>query len=196
MATFLASIVNIFLDILEIVVISLTIFILSYIFVFQTHQVIGDSMLPNFFDQEYVLTDKFTYMFLRQPVRGEVVIIKYPKAPEYEYIKRVIGLPGDTIKISDGQVYLKEGDDWNKLDEAAYLPNGVQTVGRSFLPIDTPLTIPKDNYLVMGDNREVSSDGREWGFVEKKFLVGRAMIRVWPPTKFGAIIQNPTYPNL
>jgi len=184
--------VGLFLDLLEIVVISLTIFIISYIFIFQTHQVIGDSMLPSFFNNEYLLTDKFTYKFIRQPVRGEVVIFKYPKAPQYEYIKRIIGLPGDTLKIMGGSVYFLKGDVWAKLNET-YIPSDVNTFARSFLPENKEYTVPKDDYVVMGDNREVSSDSREWGPVPKNLLVGRALIRVWPPTKFGAVIQDPTY---
>lgn len=192
MNSFLAGIVGLFLDLLEIVVISLTIFIISYIFVFQTHQVIGDSMLPNFFNNEYLLTDKFTYKFIRQPVRGEVVIFKYPKAPQYEYIKRIVGLPGETLKVMGGSVWLKSGENWTKLNES-YIASNVQTFARGFLPENKEYTVPKDDYAVMGDNREVSSDSREWGPVPKNLLVGRALIRLWPPTKFGAVIQDPSY---
>ncbi|MCX6784093.1 MAG: signal peptidase I [candidate division WWE3 bacterium] len=183
---------SLLLDVLEIIVISLTIFVISYIFVFQTHQVIGDSMLPNFTDKEYVLTDKLTYLLFRKPVRGEVVIIKYPKAPEYEYIKRVIGLPGDTLKISDGKVFIKEASGWVQMPEP-YIPKEVITFGRAFLPNETPYTVPADNYLVFGDNREVSSDSREWGLVDMKFMVGRAMLRLWPPSSKGLVINDPTY---
>ena len=149
-------------------------------------------MLPNFFDKEYVLTDKFTYKFLRPPVRGEVVIINYPKDPQFEYIKRVIGLPGDTIKVSGGKVWVLENGVFKALNES-YIPAGVITTGRTFLAENQEYTVPKDSYIVMGDNREVSSDSREWGLVAKNFLVGRALIRLWPPTKFGAVVKNPTY---
>lgn len=149
-------------------------------------------MLPNFFDQEYVLTDKFTYKFIRQPQRGEVVIVNYPKNPTFEYIKRVIGLPGDTLKIMGGQIWLKKNGNWEELRESYLAPN-IKTFGHTFLSENQEFAVPKDNYLVMGDNREVSSDGREWGLVPKKYLVGRALIRVWPPSKLGAIVNNPTY---
>lgn len=149
-------------------------------------------MLPNFFDQEYVLTDKFTYKFIRQPVRGEVVIVNYPKNPTFEYIKRVIGLPGDTLKIMGGKVWLKQNGAFVELKES-YIASNIRTFGHTFLSENQEYTVPKDNYLVMGDNREVSSDSREWGLVPKKYLIGRALIRLWPPTKFGALIKNPIY---
>lgn len=187
-----SNIVGVLLDLLEVIVVSLTIFIVSYIFVFQTHQVVGDSMLPNFFYKEYVLTDKFTYKFLRPPTRGEVVIVNYPKAPEYEYIKRVIGLPGETLKINGGLVYLKQNGAFIPLNES-YIASGVKTFGRTFLTEGQEYTVPKDNYIVLGDNREVSSDSREWGLAPKKYLVGRALIRLWPPSKFGLTVKNPTY---
>jgi len=194
MSSFLAGAVAVGLDALEVIVISLTIFVISYIFVFQNHQVIGDSMFPNFLDKEYVLTDKLTYMFIRPPVRGEVVIFKYPKAPEYEYIKRIIGLPGETLKVKDSKMWLQKTDgDWQQLDESSYLKESVITFGRSAIKDDTPFKVPVESYLVLGDNREVSSDSREWGIVPKNLLIGRAMFRLWPPSKLGLIIKNPAY---
>src|SRR3989344_3889765 len=94
-----------FLDFIETIVIALAIFVVVYRFLFQPHQVKGNSMYNNFYDGEYLLTDKVSYNF-RAPERGDVVIFKAPQNEEYDYIKRVIGLPGDTVKISRGQVYL------------------------------------------------------------------------------------------
>ena len=194
MSSFLAGAVAIGLDALEVIVISLTIFVISYIFVFQNHQVIGDSMFPNFLDKEYVLTDKLTYMFVRPPVRGEVVIFKYPKAPEYEYIKRIIGLPGEILKVKEGKIWLQKQDEsWQQLDESNYLKSSIITFGRTAIKDDTPFKIPTDSYVVLGDNREVSSDSREWGIVSKNLLIGRALFRLWPPSKLGLVIKNPTY---
>src|SRR3989338_237237 len=96
-----------FLDFIETIVIALAIFVVMYRFLFQPHQVSGSSMFANFHDGEYLLTDKVSYRF-NLPQRGDVVVFKAPKNEEYDYIKRVIGLPGDRIKIEAGHVFVND----------------------------------------------------------------------------------------
>src|SRR3972149_5842868 len=98
MATVLRKLGSFFLDILQTLVLAASIFVISWLFLFQPHQVIGSSMDPNFQDKEYLLTEKVSYRF-RPPQRGDIVVFKAPPDPERDYIKRVIGLPGETIKI-------------------------------------------------------------------------------------------------
>lgn len=172
-----------FLDFIEIVVIALAMFVVMYIFLFQPHQVKGNSMFPNFYDGEYLLTDKISYR-LNQPKQGEVIIFKAPKNEDYDYIKRIIGLPGDAIRISNGKVYLN-----SKLLKEAYLPPGLETAAGDFWQEGKSLTIPANNFFVMGDNRAHSSDSRDWGPVPKENIIGKAWFRYWPPNQIGLIPQ-------
>ena len=170
-------------DIIETVVLALAIFVVMYLFLFQPHQVKGASMEPNFYDGEYILTDKITYRF-RPPKRGEVVIFKAPKNPDLDYIKRIIGLPGEKIKIENGGLYING----QRLYEN-YLPETTNISGGLFLPKGKEVKIPKNSYFVLGDNRSHSSDSREWGPVQKEDIIGRAFLRYWPPNRVGILPQ-------
>lgn len=177
----LKSIGNFILDTIETIVIALAMFAMMYLFLAQPHQVHGESMLPNFEDKEYLLTEKVTYYF-REPKRGEVVIFKFPKAHEYDYIKRLIGLPEETMLIEDGKikVFNAEHPEGFILDEP-YLDPQTKTQGRTIIKPGQKFHIPKGHYVLMGDNREKSSDSREWGTVKRDELIGRAWLRYWPP---------------
>ena len=173
---------TIFLDIVETVVIALAIFVIIYLFLFQPHQVRGSSMAPNFFDSDYLLTDKISYR-LNTPKRGDVIIFKAPKNEEYDYIKRVVGLPGETISINESnQVILN-----NQIFDEPYLGPNLKTFGGVFLEIGKTVTVPEDQYFVLGDNRNHSSDSRDWGFVPKENIIGKAWLRYWPPKMMGVI---------
>jgi len=178
---FFRKVGSFFLDIIEIAVIALAMFVLMYLFLFQPHQVRGNSMYPNFHDGEYLLTDKISYR-LNQPKRGEVIIFKAPKNEEYEYIKRIIGLPGDTVKIKEGKVYIND----NLLKEP-YLPEDYQTFAGSFGQEGEDISLPANQYFVLGDNRNHSSDSRDWGTVPKENIIGKAWFRYWPPSQMGLI---------
>jgi len=167
-------------------------FVISYLFFFQPHQVNGNSMLPNFHDKELVLTDKFFYKKFSEPKRGDVIIIKYPKNEELEYIKRLVGLPGEKIAVRENKVYIynnEHPDGWALAEP--YVPPENTTTSKSFIGT-APVEIPEGNYIVMGDNRPVSSDSREWGLVTKKQIVGKALVRYWPITQT-TIIKTPDY---
>src|SRR3990167_4846182 len=112
-----------FLDILEVVVLAFALFLFSYLLVFQPHKIDGRSMEPNFHDKEFLLTNKFGYKVLKQsPQRGDVVVLKPPNEPDKEFIKRVVGLPGDKVSIHEGNVFVN-GEELNE----TYIPGNVET---------------------------------------------------------------------
>jgi len=174
------------LDSIQALVLSLSVFVLLYLFIAQPNQVKGNSMVPNFIDKEFLLTDKITYR-LREPIRGDVVVFKAPPSEacseeECEYIKRVIGMPGETISLKDGKVYIND----LLLDEN-YLPSDFVTDPGNYLAVGISITVPEGNYILMGDNRSHSRDSREFGPINKKSIVGRAFFSYWPPDSFGVI---------
>lgn len=183
MAPFLRNLGTFFLDILQTVVLAASLFVISYLFLFQPHQVIGNSMEPNFEDQEYVLTDKVSYRF-HSPQRGDVVVFRSPPDPERDYIKRIIGLPEEKIKVQGGQVYID-----NQLLKENYLPPGSYAMAGRFLKEGQEFQIPSNYYIVLGDNRSHSSDSREWGSVHRQNIVGKAFLRYWPLEEIETIPQ-------
>jgi len=170
-----------FLDFLETIVVSLAIFAVVYIFLFQPHQVDGQSMVPNFQNGQYILTDKISYR-IHPPTRGDVVVFHSPQDASVDFIKRIIGVPGDTVKVSRGYVYLNDV----KLKETYINDPGEVTSGK-FGTESLTIEVPPGQYYVMGDNRLHSSDSREWGLVTINEIVGRAFFRYWPPTAFGLV---------
>lgn len=176
------SIVGFFLDFIELVVISLAIFVVMYIFFFQPHEVNGKSMYDNFDNGDYLLTDKITYRF-REPQRGEVVVFKAPRNEDYDYIKRVLGLPHDRVKIQNGHVFVNN----IQVDESSYLDSSVYTNAGKLWREGLELTVPPGEYFVLGDNRNHSSDSRDWGTVPLGNIVGKAWFRYWPVSSFGPI---------
>lgn len=142
-------------------------------------------MFPNFEDKEYVLTDLISYRF-SDPKLGDVIVFQAPKDADKDYIKRVIGVPGDIVSLRDGEVYLNN----IKLNESAYLKNTVKTYSGSFLKEGQTVAVPQGQYFVLGDNRPYSSDSREWGFVKKDKVIGRSLFVYWPPNRT-RLIQNP-----
>lgn len=170
-----------FLDFLETIVVSLAIFAVVYIFLFQPHQVDGKSMEPNFHNAEYILTDKVSYR-LHAPKRGDVVVFHSPQDERVDFIKRIIGVPGDIVMIKGGYIYLND----QKLEET-YVNDPGQVLAGKFMREGSPVDVPVGQYLVMGDNRLHSSDSREWGFVSTAGIVGRAFFRYWPISDFGLV---------
>lgn len=182
MSSFILKIAAFLMDFVETIITALLFFIIIYLFLFQPHQVKGNSMHPSFEDNEYLLTNKITYRF-KDPQRGEVVIFKAPPKKEYDYIKRIIGLPNDTIMINDGKVYINGA----LLDESDYLDENIYTQPGAFSSEDEEIIIPANHYFVIGDNRTHSNDSREWGYIEKEDIIGKAWLSYWPPSKFGLI---------
>lgn len=174
---------SIILDTIETIVIALAIFVVIYLFLFQPHQVKGSSMYPNFHDGEYLLTNKISYSF-DEPKRGEVIIFRAPQNEQYDYIKRIIGLPGEKVKIENGKVFVND----QKLEEF-YLPESLRTQAGRFSKESQTIAVPSGQYFVLGDNRDHSSDSREWGPVPRRNIIGRAWFRYWPPSIAGLISE-------
>ena len=129
-----------------------------------------------------MITEKISYRF-GEPNRGQIVVLKNPRNDAQDFIKRIIAIPGDTVKIENNSIFLNGGS----LDEA-YLPSGTITRGGTFLQDGNSATMGPNQYLVIGDNREHSSDSREFGPVGKEKLIGRALLRYWPPQAVGLLI--------
>lgn len=178
---FLRNLWLFFLDFLETIVVSLAIFAVVYIFLFQPHQVDGRSMEPNFHNGEYILTDKLSYR-IHPPKRGDVVVFHSPQDERNDFIKRIIGVPGDTVMVKGGYAYLNG----TKLDET-YINDPGQVLAGRFIREGETVEVAPGQYIVMGDNRLHSSDSREWGPVNLSGIVGRAFFRYWPFTEIGPV---------
>jgi len=177
---------RLFLEIIQDITLVLSAFVLIYLFLFRPHQVNGMSMAPNFLDEDFILSERVSYRF-REPRRGEVVIFKAPPtevcaAIECEYIKRVVALPDEKVKVDDGRVYVND-----RLLNEPYLPGDVLTSAGDFLLEGEDRVVPLEHYLLLGDNRSGSRDGRDFGFIAKKDIVGRALLRYWPLEGFGLV---------
>lgn len=175
-----------FLDIFEVIVFAIGIFFFIYLLVMRPHKIDGESMMPNFINGEYLLTEKVSYYF-RDPGRGDVVVFTPPVTNLDEYIKRVIALPGETVMVKDGKVYIN-----GKVLDEPYIANSVYTNGGSFLSEGQSYKVPEGEFFVMGDNRGNSSDSRYWGPITKKVISGRAWIVYWPINLAGSV-ASPSY---
>lgn len=166
------------LDSLKILLIALAIVIPIRMLLFQPFMVRGSSMEPNYHSSDYLIIDELSYR-LRDPQRGEVIVFQYPLNPSYRYIKRIIGLPGETITIKDGEVSISRADgEPQKIDESMYL--SARTL-ESFKTVNYgPLSLGVTDYFVMGDNRMNSSDSRNWGALPIKNITGRVLLRLSP----------------
>lgn len=180
-----------FLDIIETVVIALSVFLIIYLTLVQPHQVNGQSMVPNFQSGEYVLTDKITYKF-RNPIPGEVVVFHAPEAANCpvgtgcDFIKRILAVPGDTVEVKNDSIIVNG----TALPEP-YIPEEFETLAGPYTK-DRAITLDTDEYMTVGDNRPYSSDSRAWGPTPKENIVGRAFFRYWPLDKAG-FIEAATY---
>lgn len=192
MVGFLKKLGQFVLDTIQAIVLALSIFIIVYLFLFQPHQVKGSSMYPNFHNGEFLLTNKIAY-HLGAPQRGDVIVFKAPESEpcaeiECEYIKRIIAIPGDRVKVVGGHIYING----KMLNESNYLPSDYYTNSGSFLVEGVEKVIPENYYLPLGDNRPYSRDGREFGPVPRQSIVGKAWIRYWPLNKIG-IVRHENY---
>lgn len=174
------------LEFVQSIVLALSVFVLLYLFVVQPNEVNGSSMVPNFHDKERILTDKLSYQF-GEPKRGDVVVFKAPASEpcsenECEYIKRIIGLPGDRVMVSGSQVYLN-----GALLDQSFLPADFVTDPGEFCQEGVEVTVPESSYLVFGDNRSHSRDGREFGPINRKLILGKAFFRYWPLNVIGLL---------
>ncbi|MBI2669774.1 MAG: signal peptidase I [Candidatus Yanofskybacteria bacterium] len=166
---------------IKIVIISLAIVIPIRYFLVQPFFVKGASMEPTFEDTDYILIDEITYRF-RDPARGEVVVFRFPQDQTQFFIKRIIGMPGETVEIKNDQVIIhnKEKPGGFSLNES-YLDKGQHTMGGMRIKLNL------NEYFVLGDNRLRSSDSRRWGPLNRSLITGRVFFRAWPIDEFGWI---------
>ncbi|MBI2640801.1 MAG: signal peptidase I [Candidatus Sungbacteria bacterium] len=169
-------------EIAKVLLVSLVIVLPIRYFLVQPFIVRGASMEPNFENREYLIVDEASYYF-RAPKRGEAIVFRYPKDPRQFFIKRIIGLPGERVEVKDGQVRIINQDFPDGLIlEESYL----EPLERLTYP-DISADLGSDQFFVLGDNRDASSDSRVWGPLEKRFITGRALLRAWPLRQFGFV---------
>lgn len=153
-------------------------------FLFQPFIVKGESMSPNFESGDYLIVDEISYRF-SELERGDVIVFDYPKDTSQRFIKRVIGLPGETVIISGGKVSITKDGQKKELSEK-YLPDSLKTIG------DVNTVLGQGEYFVLGDNRDYSFDSRVWGIVSKKEIIGKAFLRLFPVNEVGVVLR-PAY---
>ena len=155
-------------------------------FSIQTYIVYGPSMEPNFHEDEWIIVNKLAYKF-GEPQRGDIIVFHPPVSSSKPYIKRIIGLPGETVEINSGKVYIHKTDGSALLLEEPYIKE-------AFFTTYTSKTIPADEYFVMGDNRNNSSDSRSGWFISRDKIIGKDWIAIWPPSAWGTA-SNYTQPS-
>ena len=163
-------------DILETLILSVVLFVCINI-ISARIRVDGDSMIPTLISGEYVAVNRLSYK-LRSPQRGDIIVFHFPRNPKEEYIKRVVGLPGDVVEAVNGSVYV----------------NG-QPLDENYLNVKMNYTglweVSADQLFVLGDNRNNSSDSHDWGTVPVDYVVGKAVLVYWPPPAWGLIDHVP-----
>lgn len=175
-----------FLDIIQIVFFAVAIFLFTYLLVLQPHKIKGESMTPNFQNGQFLLTEKVSYRF-GFPQRGDVVVFKAPPDYREEFIKRIIGLPGEKVLLRNGHFYING----QQLTEE-YISPTVLTQPGGFLQEGREVTVPENSLFVVGDNRGGSHDSRNFGFITRDKITGKAWVSYWPPQLAGAV-PKPQY---
>lgn len=162
-------------DVFETVILAIVIYTIVNL-VSARYIVLGYSMEPTLHSGEYLIVEKVSYRFT-EPERGDVIVFDYPLHTEDDYVKRIVGLPGDKITITDGVVMVND------------LP-----LEESYTLTDTPgsqtWTVSEDSYFVMGDNRRGSSDSRSWGELKKEYIIGRVWMIYWPLKDIGLVAHH------
>lgn len=164
-------------ELVETLVLALIIFLLIRTVV-QNYRIEGHSMEPNFHDGEYLLVNKLAYK-LGEYSRGDVVVFHYPNDPSRDFIKRIIGLPGDTVEIHNGTIFVND----QPLEEPY-----------TVVPINyerAPILVDADQLYVLGDNRPYSSDSHQWGLLPTDLVIGKAWVGIWPPSVMGVVPHEP-----
>lgn len=172
------------IDFIQTLVVFGAIFALIYLFVAQFHKVSGNSMFPTYHNGDYLITEKVSYK-LGTPKRGDVIVLKNPRDESQDFIKRILALPGDTIKIEGNFTYVNG----SRVNET-YLPADTPTRSGAFLTEGVEVKAGENQYFVLGDNRNHSSDSREWGAITQKEIVGKAFFRYWPPQSISPLLNK------
>jgi len=170
---------NFFVELLKFFLIAVIIVIPIRLWVAQPFIVSGASMEPTFDTGQYLIIDEFSYNNFTDPKRGEVIIFRYPLNTSEFFIKRIVGLPGETVTIANENVYITGTDGVARLLPEPYIVNKGDGSPQS-------VTLTANQYFVMGDNRPDSSDSRVWGPVPRQDIVGRAFVRLLPIDKLSS----------
>lgn len=172
----LNSSISFVLEIVKTVIISLAIILPIRYFIIQPFVVEGASMEPNFHNFDYLIIDEISYRF-NEPQRGDIVVFKNPENKKEYFIKRVIGLPSETVKIQDGKVYVKKvnSEEFLELNEDTYLASDLKTMS-----VGEETILSHDEYFVLGDNRPNSRDSRYFGAVDESLITGKVFLRGFP----------------
>lgn len=184
-STFFATLGGFIFSSIEAIVVALAISVVLYLFFMTPHEVVGTSMVPNFQNGEHLIANKIIYK-VSAPKRGDVVIFKY--SDTQDFIKRVIGMPGDTVSLKDGKFYVNDV----LLNESEYLSEIVYTGGGDFLHEGESIVVPEEMYFVSGDNRPHSSDSREFGPVSVASIKGKAWLVYFPFSEF-RVVEHAKY---
>lgn len=160
-------------ELAETIVLTLLIFLIMRALV-QNYRIQGYSMEPNLHEQQYLIVNKVAY-YLGEPQRGDIIVFEYPNGPETDYIKRVIGVPGDTVECRPNEILVN-----GQVIDEPYQPH-------PWTYTCLPQTLGEDEYFVLGDNRSQSSDSHKWGPLERKFIIGKAWISYWPMETWGRV---------
>ena len=172
-------------EVAKIVILALAIVLPIRYFLFQPFVIQGSSMEPNFYEADYLIVDELSYRF-RAPERGEVVVFKYPLDTSKRFIKRVIGLPGETVEIKSGNVVVTAVDGTTMTLSEPYIPSNLKA------PDMSSYKLGDGQYFVLGDNRPYSSDSQDWGELPKKDIIGRVEVRLWPLDQI-SLFETPKY---
>ncbi|MEW6448415.1 MAG: signal peptidase I [Bacillota bacterium] len=162
-------------DILESLVIAIVLAILIRAFIFQPFYIPSGSMMPTLFQGDRIIVSKLSYRF-HPPERGDIIVFRFPLNEKKNYVKRLIGLSGETVQLSDGKLFI----------------NG-REIPEPYLPPNTyfadygPVKVPENSFFMLGDNRMNSEDSRVWGFLDRRLIVGKAIILYWPPNRIKLI---------
>ena len=173
-----------FRDTLEIVFLALALYLVIQ-YAVQTVHVLGSSMYATLYNNDLLVASKISYK-LHPPQRGDIIIFKPPDPDVRDFIKRVIAVPGDRLRIDHGTVYIN-----GEILEEPYLPEK-WTYNNSWPATGQDYVLPPDHYFVMGDNRNHSSDSRVFGPIDASSILGKAEVRIWPLNEFGLLNTRPT----
>ena len=173
-----------FRDTLEIVFLALALYLVIQ-YAVQTVHVLGTSMYGTLHDQDLLVASKISYK-LHAPQRGDIIIFKPPNDDARDFIKRVIAVPGDRLRIDKGTVYIN-----GEVLKEPYLPER-WTLNNTWPPDGREVIVPPDHYFVLGDNRNHSSDSRTFGYIDINEILGKAEVRIWPIADAGLLNSHPT----
>ncbi len=169
-------------EFIQVIFIFLFVFVIIYLFLGQLCEVSGNSMLPNFKNKEQLIAESLSVK-LKGLERGDVVVFESPLENDKLLIKRVIGLPGESFKISGGKIYIND----KVLNEDSYINSNEYTDVEKYFENDVEYSIPTDSYVVLGDNRDESTDSREWGYINTNSVIGKVIVKIYPLKSIGIV---------